>query len=215
MVNPPNRNQMLMHAQPLNISRRSRKSDGAIGAGARCFGGLPLDRHRPDPIRAQQHNPSPPHMLLRTVPRSDHSLQPLPVARAKPDFDTFSHPTRLAYLRANWNHSSAPIHSRAAPLALNGDELGESLGRCSHSRSRGNVLAWAVCGFRFGPRWRFCPAGRSRFAVVARCFRKAQNLRGMSGAGSLGLLFAFLHIRVAACGGFPPSLFRVPDRSCA
>ena len=60
-----------------------------------AFAGLPLDRHRADPIRAQQHNPRPPHMLLRTVPRSDHRLQPLPIARIKPDLNAFSHPDRL------------------------------------------------------------------------------------------------------------------------
>jgi hypothetical protein len=39
-----------------------------------AFAGLPLDRHRADPTGAQQHNPSPPHMLLRTVPRTDHGF---------------------------------------------------------------------------------------------------------------------------------------------
>jgi hypothetical protein len=75
-----------------------------------AFAGLPLDCHRADPIGAQQHDPRPPHMLLRAVPRADHRFQPFAVTRTKPDFDTFSHPTRLAYLRAGWNHSSAPIH---------------------------------------------------------------------------------------------------------
>ena len=49
--------------------------------GRLAFTGLPLDRHRADPVRAKQHNPGPPHMLLRAVPRADHRLQPLPVAR--------------------------------------------------------------------------------------------------------------------------------------
>ncbi len=44
-----------------------------------AFTGLPPDRHRADPIGAQQHNPSPPNMLLRAVPRADHGFQPVPV----------------------------------------------------------------------------------------------------------------------------------------
>jgi hypothetical protein len=75
-----------------------------------AFAGLPLDRHRADPIGAQQHNPRPPHMLLRAVPRADHRFQPLSVARTKPDLYPLPHPARLAYLRACRNHSSAPIH---------------------------------------------------------------------------------------------------------
>jgi tyrosine-protein phosphatase YwqE len=43
-------------------------------------------------------------MLLWAVPRSDHGLQPLPVARTKPDSNPFSHPAILAYPRAAWNH---------------------------------------------------------------------------------------------------------------
>jgi hypothetical protein len=75
-----------------------------------AFAGLPLDRHRAYPFGAQQHNPRSPDMLLRAVPRADHRFQPLPVARTKPDLNAFPHPARLAYLRASWNHSSAPIH---------------------------------------------------------------------------------------------------------
>jgi hypothetical protein len=75
-----------------------------------AFAGLPLDRHRADPIGAEQHNPRPPHMLLRTVPRPDNGFKPLAVARPKRNFDTFPHPARLAYHRAGWNHSSAPLH---------------------------------------------------------------------------------------------------------
>jgi hypothetical protein len=75
-----------------------------------AFAGLPLDRHRADPGGTQQHDPSPPHMLLRTVPRPDHGFQPLTVARPKPDLDAFSHPARLACPRVGWNHSSASIH---------------------------------------------------------------------------------------------------------
>ena len=59
---------------------------------------------------SQEADPSPPHMLLRTVPRPDHAFQPFPVARTKPDFDALSHPDGLAYPRAGWNHSSVPIH---------------------------------------------------------------------------------------------------------
>jgi hypothetical protein len=75
-----------------------------------AFASLPLDRHRADAVSAQQHDPRPPHVLLRAVPRPDHGLQPFSVARTKPDFNTFSHPARLAYPRARWNHSSASIH---------------------------------------------------------------------------------------------------------
>ncbi len=75
-----------------------------------ALAGLPLDRHRADPIGAQQHDPSPPHMLLRAVARSDYGFQPFPVARTKPDLNAFPHPARLAHPRAGWNHSSAPIH---------------------------------------------------------------------------------------------------------
>jgi beta-phosphoglucomutase-like phosphatase (HAD superfamily) len=42
---------------------------------AHDLAGLSLDRHRAEPIRAQQHDPRPPHMLLRAVFRSDHGLQ--------------------------------------------------------------------------------------------------------------------------------------------
>jgi hypothetical protein len=48
--------------------------------------------------------------LLRAVPRPDHGFQPVPVARTKPNLDTFPHPARLAHRRADWNHLSAPIH---------------------------------------------------------------------------------------------------------
>ena len=75
-----------------------------------AFAGLPLDRHRADPVGAQQHNPRPPHMLLRAVPRADHSLKPLAVARTKPDFNACSHPGRFALVSVQWNHSLAPIH---------------------------------------------------------------------------------------------------------
>ena len=75
-----------------------------------AFAGLPLDRHRANPSRAQQHNPRPPHVLLRAVTRPDDSLKPLAVTRTKPDLDAFPHPARLAHPRAGWNHSSAPIH---------------------------------------------------------------------------------------------------------
>jgi len=75
-----------------------------------AFAGLPLDRHGADPLGAQQDNPSPPNMLLRTVPRPDNGFQPFAVARTKPDLNTFSHPARLAYPRDRWNHSSASIH---------------------------------------------------------------------------------------------------------
>jgi hypothetical protein len=49
-------------------------------------------------------------MLLRAIPRPDYGFQPFAVARTKPDFNALSHPARLAYPRAGWNHSSAPIH---------------------------------------------------------------------------------------------------------
>jgi hypothetical protein len=54
-----------------------------------AFAGLPLDRHRADPIGAQQDDPRPPHMLLRAVPRSDHGFQPFAVARIKPTSTPF------------------------------------------------------------------------------------------------------------------------------
>ena len=75
-----------------------------------AFAGLPLNLHRADPLGTQQHNPSPPHMLLRTVSRSDNAIQPFAISRTKPDFNTCSHSIRFAYQRARWNHSSAPIH---------------------------------------------------------------------------------------------------------
>jgi hypothetical protein len=49
-------------------------------------------------------------VLLRAVPRADNGFQPFPVARTKPDLNAFSHPARLAYPPARWNHSLAPIH---------------------------------------------------------------------------------------------------------
>jgi hypothetical protein len=49
-------------------------------------------------------------VLLRAIPRSNHSFQPFPVARTKPDFYPFSHPARLAHPPDGWNHSSASIH---------------------------------------------------------------------------------------------------------
>jgi hypothetical protein len=75
-----------------------------------AFAGLPLDRHRADPFRAQQHDPRTPHMLLRAVPPPDDGFQPVAIPRTKPDLDAFSHPARLAHPQAGWNHSSAPIH---------------------------------------------------------------------------------------------------------
>jgi hypothetical protein len=54
-----------------------------------AFAGLPLDRHRAEPLGAQQDDPCPPHMFLRTIPRSDDGFQPFPVARTKPDFNAF------------------------------------------------------------------------------------------------------------------------------
>src|SRR5271166_5119286 len=71
---------------------------------------LSLDRHRANPVGAQQHDPSPPDMLLWAVSRPDHGLQPLAVARAKPDLYTSFHSARLAQTQAQRNHSSAPIH---------------------------------------------------------------------------------------------------------
>src|SRR5205814_2364394 len=59
-----------------------------------AFAGLPLDGHRANPSGAQQHDPRPPYMLLRTVPRADHRFQPFPIARTNPDLDAFSHPAR-------------------------------------------------------------------------------------------------------------------------
>src|SRR6201993_5386715 len=57
-----------------------------------ALAGLTLDRHGAEPISAQQHDLSPPHMLLPAIPRSDHRCQPFAVARTKPDFNAFSHP---------------------------------------------------------------------------------------------------------------------------
>jgi hypothetical protein len=71
---------------------------------------LPLDRHGAEPVGAQQHNPRPPHVLLRTVPRSDHGFQPFAVARTKPDFYAFPHPHKLAHLRARGNPSLVSTH---------------------------------------------------------------------------------------------------------
>jgi hypothetical protein len=75
-----------------------------------AFAGLPLDRHRAHAFGAQQHDPRPPDMFLRAVPRPDDAFQPLAVPRTKLDLDAFSHPARLAHARAGWNHSSASIH---------------------------------------------------------------------------------------------------------
>ena len=41
-----------------------------------AFAGLPLDRHRADPIGTRQNDPSPPHMLLRAVPRPSTGRSP-------------------------------------------------------------------------------------------------------------------------------------------
>jgi hypothetical protein len=46
-----------------------------------AFAGPLLDRHRANPIGAQQYNPSPPHVLLRAIARTDHILQPFPIRR--------------------------------------------------------------------------------------------------------------------------------------
>jgi hypothetical protein len=54
-----------------------------------ALAGLALDRHGAEPIATQQHYPSPPHMLLRAIPRSDHGCQPFAVARTKPDLIPF------------------------------------------------------------------------------------------------------------------------------
>ena len=115
---------------PLDHHRRQRRLAGragslmqqavdAFGHEARLPGpdsrlalaGLPLDRHRAYPFGAQKDNPSPPNVAARAVPPGlVHGLQPLPGARAKPNLNAFPHPARLAYPRAHWNHSSAPIH---------------------------------------------------------------------------------------------------------
>ena len=64
----------------------------------------------PSPSALSSNYPSPPHMLLRAVPRSDHGVQRFAVARTKPDFNAFPHPHKLALLRAPWNPSLASIH---------------------------------------------------------------------------------------------------------
>jgi hypothetical protein len=75
-----------------------------------ALAGLALDRHGAETIAAQQHDLSPPHMLLRAIPRSDHGCQPLTVARTKPDFNAFSHPHKFANPRTHGNPSLASIH---------------------------------------------------------------------------------------------------------
>jgi hypothetical protein len=75
-------------ARPLSQARPHWKAGQCVNArSSACLVGLPLDCHRADPIGAQQHNPRPSHMLLRTVPRSDHDLQPFAIAHPKPNFN--------------------------------------------------------------------------------------------------------------------------------
>jgi hypothetical protein len=64
----------------------------------------------PSPSALSSNYPSPPHMLLRAVPRSDHGGQPFAVARTKPDFNAFSHPNKFAHSQTYGNLSSASIH---------------------------------------------------------------------------------------------------------
>jgi len=75
-----------------------------------ALAGLALDRHRANPIAAQQHNPRPPYVLLQAVPRSDHRFQPLTVARTKSHLNALLHPHKLAHLRANGNLLLVSIH---------------------------------------------------------------------------------------------------------
>ena len=75
-----------------------------------AFAGPPLDRHRANPIGAQQYNSSPPHVLLRAVARTHHVLQPFPITGTKPDFNTLSHPPRIAYPRPLRNPLLVPFH---------------------------------------------------------------------------------------------------------
>jgi hypothetical protein len=75
-----------------------------------AFAGSSLDPHRADTVSTQQHDPSPPHMLLWTIPRSNNGFEALAITRPETDLNTSSHPNRLACPQAFGNRSSAPIH---------------------------------------------------------------------------------------------------------
>jgi len=61
-----------------------------------AFAGPPLDLHRADAVSTQQHDPSPPHMLLWTIARSNNGFEPVAITRPETDLNTRSHPNRLA-----------------------------------------------------------------------------------------------------------------------
>jgi hypothetical protein len=67
--------------------------------------------HRQDltTVKGVEKESAPATNASAAVARSDHGFQPFPVAQTKPDLDAFPHPARLAYTRASWNHSSAPL----------------------------------------------------------------------------------------------------------
>src|SRR4051794_25173899 len=67
------------------------------------FAGTALDLHRANPLGAQQHDPRPPDMLLRAVPRRDNSLKPLALFRNKVDLDASSHSCSFAPARDERN----------------------------------------------------------------------------------------------------------------
>src|ERR1051325_3400134 len=72
--------------------------------------GLSLDSYRADPGGAQQHDPRPPHMPLRTLPDPITASSPLAVARTKPDLNAFPHPPKFADFRTYRGNVSARDH---------------------------------------------------------------------------------------------------------
>jgi hypothetical protein len=85
-----------------------------------AFAGLPLDRHRADPIGAQQHNLSAPHVFLWAVARSDHGLKPFPIARteAGPRCLFSSSQTRISSSPPKSSVSAYPLGMPAADYRL-------------------------------------------------------------------------------------------------
>jgi hypothetical protein len=68
-----------------------------------AFAGRSVDRHRPRAGRRQQHDPSPPDVVLRALAVGDHAFEPLPLARPEPDLNAFPHAPRPAALRDQEN----------------------------------------------------------------------------------------------------------------
>ena len=68
------------------------------------------DRHGPQTIPGQKHNPRAPDMLLRRIPVRNKPLQTDPVTRTNPNQNVCFHPSRIAYFNPSGNHLNVTEH---------------------------------------------------------------------------------------------------------